>query len=72
MATTAATIDNAPVVAEESPFLTEKEAAMRLKLSAKTLRNWRAAVTGPAHLKFGSAVRYHLATLDTWALAQAA
>jgi len=56
----------------ESPFLTEQEAAMRLKLTAKTLRNWRSAVTGPGYLKFGSAVRYDMTTLDSWALAQAA
>lgn len=54
-----------------SPFLTEAEAAARLSLAPKTLRNWRSAGVGPAPLKLGSAVRYHLGALDAWALAQA-
>lgn len=57
---------------EESPFLTETEAAMRLKMSPKTLRNWRSAGMGPAFLRFGSLVRYSTVTLDAWGYAQVA
>ena len=55
-----------------SPFLTEAQAASRLALSGKTLRNWRALCTGPSYMKLGSAVRYHVDVLDTWALNQVA
>ena len=55
---------------EPSPFLTEAQAATRLGLSPKTLRNWRSAGVGPPSLKLGSAVRYHQDALDLWALAQ--
>jgi predicted DNA-binding transcriptional regulator AlpA len=54
------------------PFLTESQAASRLALSGKTLRNWRAAGVGPGFLKLGSAVRYHQSQLDAWALDQVA
>ncbi|MDH6236263.1 helix-turn-helix domain-containing protein [Cryobacterium sp. CG_9.6] len=57
---------------ELSPFLTEAQAAARFGLKPKTLRNWRSAGTGPQSLKLGSAVRYHQATLDSWALSLAA
>lgn len=58
--------------AQASPFLTEAQAAARLGLSRKTLRNWRSAHVGPLYLKLGSAVRYHQDALDLWALAQVA
>lgn len=53
-------------------FLNEKQAAERLALSSKTLKNWRARGTGPEFLRLGSAVRYHVPTLDAWAMKQAA
>jgi hypothetical protein len=57
---------------EESPFLTEGEAAMRLRMNPKTLRNWRSAGVGPDFLRFGSLVRYSVVALDAWGHAQAA
>ncbi|MFM9920808.1 helix-turn-helix transcriptional regulator [Lacisediminihabitans sp. H27-G8] len=55
-----------------SPFLTEEQAAARLQLSPRTLRNWRNLAQGPAALKLGGAVRYHSDALDAWALGSAA
>jgi predicted DNA-binding transcriptional regulator AlpA len=55
-----------------SPFLTEEQAAARLQLSPRTLRNWRNLAQGPAALKLGGAVRYHTEALDAWALGSAA
>ncbi|WP_411699172.1 helix-turn-helix transcriptional regulator [Conyzicola sp.] len=55
---------------ETPEFLTEKEAAVLLGLSAHTMRNWRGAGVGPAYLKLGSAVRYARATVTSWALDQ--
>lgn len=55
-----------------TPFLTETQAAMRIGLAPRTLRNWRAGAErrGPAWLKLGGAIRYHQEHLDAWALAQ--
>ena len=55
-----------------TPFLTETQAAARLGLAPKTLRNWRSRGDGPGFLRLGSAVRYHLDELDGWALGQKA
>jgi predicted DNA-binding transcriptional regulator AlpA len=57
---------------EPSPFLTEAQAAARLGVVPKTLRNWRSAGTGPTALRLGRSVRYHIEGLDGWALGQAA
>ena len=62
----------APTVAlQVTPFLTETQAAARLGLAPKTLRNWRSRGDGPGYLRLGSVIRYHLEELDGWALAQA-
>jgi len=50
--------------------LTEKEAAARLALSARTLQQWRVRGGGPPFLKLGASVRYDAAALDSWADAQ--
>ncbi|TFB48912.1 helix-turn-helix transcriptional regulator [Cryobacterium tagatosivorans] len=55
-----------------SPFLTEAQAASRLGVVPKTLRNWRSARTGPPALRLGRSVRYHIEGLDGWALEQTA
>jgi hypothetical protein len=60
------------VAIEESPFLTEREAAVRLRMNPNTLRNWRSAGVGPGFLRFGSLVRYSVVALDAWGHAQAA
>ncbi|TFC26401.1 DNA-binding protein [Cryobacterium sp. TMT2-18-3] len=57
---------------EPSPFLTEAQAAARIGVVPKTLRNWRSAGTGPTALRLGRSVRYHIDSLDGWALGQAA
>lgn len=60
------------VIRLETPFLTEAEAGARLRLSAKTLSNWRSRGLGPAHLKFGGRMVYHIDTVDGWGAEQKA
>ncbi len=42
------------------------ETADYLKLSAKTLRNWRSDGDGPPYVKFGNRVRYDRRKVDSW------
>ena len=69
-------ISTEPILEREvlanSPFLREEQAAARLQLSPRTLRNWRNLAQGPAALKLGGVVRYHADALDAWALGSAA
>jgi len=47
-------------------LLTEREAAVQLNLSVRTLQQWRVRGIGPAYIKLGRAVRYNATTLETW------
>ena len=47
-------------------MLTEREAALHLRRSSKTLRNWRSEGKGPAFLRMGGRVFYHLADIARW------
>ncbi len=47
-------------------FLTCKEAASYLYLSAQTLNKMRIMGTGPQFRKHGRYVRYHIDDLDAW------
>lgn len=49
--------------AEQSDLLTPPEAASWLRISLKTLANWRSAGTGPAWVKLGSRVAYRRAAV---------
>jgi excisionase family DNA binding protein len=51
-------------------FLTLDQAAAFLNLPSKTLRDWRLKRQGPPAHKFGRALRYNLADLESWAEAQ--
>ena len=51
---------------DEERLITEGEAADLLRLSIKTLRNWRLCGHGPPHLKVGRLVRYRLSDLKAW------
>jgi hypothetical protein len=62
------TIDTKP--ADEKAWLTEQEAASRVRLSPQMLRKLRYAGGGPAYGQFGRAVRYRLDLLDEWANSQ--
>lgn len=46
--------------------LDERQAAQFLGLSVSTLQQWRFRSRGPAYLKFGKAVRYRVADLETY------
>lgn len=52
-------------------FYTEKEAAGRLGLSAKTMQQWRWRGEGPRYCKFGRAVRYSAQDLAAFVEASA-
>ena len=49
-----------------SPFLSTKEAAFYLGLSARTLEKMRLSGHGPRFRKHGRYVRYHIDDLDAW------
>lgn len=51
----------------QTPYLTTKEAAQRLKLSTRMLENYRRSGDGPAFMTFGRAVRYDAADIDAFA-----
>jgi hypothetical protein len=46
--------------------LTEAEVAERLKISPKTLRNWRSKGKGPHYLKIEGQIRYRLVDVDVF------
>lgn len=48
-------------------YYTTKEAAAMLKLSPRTLENWRNLRQGPAFIKFGSRVLYSSEALAAFA-----
>jgi predicted DNA-binding transcriptional regulator AlpA len=52
--------------ADDARLLTESEVAGLLRLSVKTLRNWRFSGFGPRHLKMGRLVRYRLGDVKAW------
>ncbi len=55
----------------EQRFYDVRAAALHLGVAVPTLNRWRCLGIGPRWRKFGSAVRYAVADLDTWAEAQA-
>jgi excisionase family DNA binding protein len=52
-------------------YLTEAELAELLKVSVKTVRNWRKAGTGPPALRLGRGIRYRRRDVEAWASDQA-
>jgi hypothetical protein len=46
--------------------LNEQQLAERFNVSVKTIRKWRLSGGGPRYRKFGSAVRYALADVETF------
>jgi excisionase family DNA binding protein len=49
-----------------SPFLSTKQAAFYIGLSARTLEKMRTEGRGPRYRKHGRYVRYHIDDLDAW------
>jgi predicted DNA-binding transcriptional regulator AlpA len=49
-----------------SNLLSQREAALRLGLSPRTLERNRASGDGPAFVKLGARVLYRAADLDEW------
>jgi excisionase family DNA binding protein len=52
-------------------LLTTHEAASYLRLSPRTLENWRVRGSGPRFHKFGDKVLYEQHDIDTWVAEQA-
>ncbi|GJL98842.1 MAG: DNA-binding protein [Methyloligella sp.] len=51
---------------QESPYLTNKEAADYLRLQTRTLDNLRWIGTGPKFRKHGGRIVYHIDDLEAW------
>jgi len=51
-------------------LLTQREAALALRLSERTLERWRVAGSGPGFVKAGRRVLYRAADLETWITAR--
>lgn len=52
--------------------LTPKEVAAELKVHTDTLKNWRAAGTGPKWFRMGPRlIRYYAASVEDWKTSQA-
>ena len=49
-----------------SPYLTTKDAAVRLRLKPATLNKWRLEGRGPAFREHGRRIIYHIDDLDAW------
>ena len=49
---------------QQSPFLTTKEAADYLRISVRTMENWRWSNDGPEYRKHGGTVVYHIDDLN--------
>lgn len=47
-------------------FLSSREVARRLGMSARSLDRYRHAGKGPAYYKFGKNVRYKWSDVETW------
>lgn len=50
----------------QSPFLTTQEAAGYLRISVRTMENWRWSDDGPEYRKHGGTVVYHLDDLNAF------
>jgi len=50
--------------------LDEDEVAARYKVTARTVKRWRAQRTGPRHFYAGRHVRYRMAALVAWEKAE--
>ena len=48
-------------------LITEKEAALFLSVSLRTIQNWRFRNRGPKYKKLGRLVRYSIADLSAYA-----
>jgi predicted DNA-binding transcriptional regulator AlpA len=51
-------------------LLTQRDAALALRLSERTLERLRATGTGPRFVKANRLVRYRLADLESWIASQ--
>ena len=51
---------------QTSPFYTSEEAAIYLRMNAKTLKNLRWRGNGPPYRKHGGKAIYHIDDLNRW------
>lgn len=52
-----------------SRFLTPEQVALILQVHRRTLSNWRSAGRGPRYVHMGRRVRYRMADVDAWTVA---
>ncbi|MEO0752853.1 MAG: helix-turn-helix domain-containing protein [Pseudomonadota bacterium] len=52
--------------AGKSPFLTSEEAALYLRVSEGTIRNWRVVGIGPKYRHHGRRIVYHVDDLNSF------
>lgn len=52
--------------ARPSPFMTTREAADYLRISVRTMENWRWSNDGPFYRKHGGTVVYHIDDLNNY------
>jgi hypothetical protein len=60
----AAKYRKSPGVAADADYLNPYEVAALLRVTERTLRNWRAARKGPFFIKHGSTIRYPKSSLS--------
>jgi Helix-turn-helix domain len=53
-------------VSARPPLATPEEVSEYLRVTVKTLKNWRSLRTGPRYLKAGGRVRYRWADVERW------
>lgn len=51
---------------DNNEVLTEKEAASLLKVSLRTVQNWRYDKNGPPYTKIGGTIRYRRSEVLAW------
>lgn len=56
----------APPTRTPKDTLTSEDVARRLRVSTKTLANWRYLGRGPAYIKDGGVIRYLAASFDAY------
>ena len=58
------------VFSPNAEFITEKQAAKKLALAPRTLRNWRVRGCGPPFIRISArCIRYRVSDIEAWASA---
>jgi DNA-binding transcriptional regulator YiaG len=55
---------------EQPVFLTQRDLAVRFRLSVRTIERWRADKYGPAWITIGRSIRYSMSDVLAWEAGQ--